>query len=298
MRALKRSAWGAAAAALIGGFGLAASPAAADELLGATPEVEGSHAATCAARLSDDPASWQAELTAPASGFLRGTLSGGSGDWDLAIFSARSGEPVAAGASSSADEIASGYALEGERLIAQACRLSGEGEAPRLTVGVEAVEAEPTPAPALLRVAIDDEADMAALEASGIDVTHSVGDDFADVVAYGREDRERLTRAGLAYSTRVGNLIRQGVRQRAAEQRPAARDQGVPGAARAGRRGGRASQRSDGDLSPHVRLRSGAEAPGQTLPADGQADHPSRADLRGKAGAGHRDQPQRQALGG
>ena len=67
--------------------------------------------------------------TAPQSGWVRAELDGpGAGDWDLAIFDRASGRLVAGSSSFGADEVAEGLAVEGTRLIVQACRMSGGGE--------------------------------------------------------------------------------------------------------------------------------------------------------------------------
>jgi hypothetical protein len=199
----------AAAAVLAPGAGAAT-------LVEEAVETVGTQADACTDATSG-PGTSSRTFTSPVAGYLSARLDGGRGDWDLAVFSERSGEPVAGGAGPGADEVATGFALDGEKLTVQACRRAGASGTPNLTVEVTPVEGEPTPAPSLVRVATPSEADKAALHKTGVDISHSEGPDFMDVVAYGKPDLDRITRVGLAYSVRTPNLVRESRSERRAE---------------------------------------------------------------------------------
>ena len=156
----------------------------------------------CTAGELEGPGIVRVELTAPALGALRATLSGGRGDWDLAAFSAGGGAVVAGSASTGPDEVAGGYAFAGERLVVQACRRPGASGSVRLDVDLEPIERErPAPAPSLLRVPLPGQADRAALQESGLDVAEGGAAGYAQVVSHGPADERLLARLGLPYVT-------------------------------------------------------------------------------------------------
>ncbi len=199
---------------------LGASRASAAQLLSASPAPDGTFSDSCIEEIAAGSGIYTQEIPVPASGYLIARLTGGSGDWDLAIFSKRSGEAVAAGATSLPDEVASGFGLAGERLIVQVCRRPGASGAPSLQTDLTPMT-EKSPAPSLLRVQTPDAGDIADLQKTGVDITESVGPGYADVVAYGKDDRDALARAGLSFQTEVADLAKQSARQRAAEQKAA-----------------------------------------------------------------------------
>ena len=61
----------------------------------------------------------------PSAGSVTARLNAAGGDWDLAVLEADSGQVVAGSAYRGGREVATGYAIAGERLVVQACRLSG-----------------------------------------------------------------------------------------------------------------------------------------------------------------------------
>ncbi len=211
-----------------------AATAEADTVLSERVTAPGSTGDACSSSLRSGAGIEHEPFTSPGPSTLTATLSGGDGDWDLIVFSRRTGEPVAGSAQPGSAELAEGYAFSGEKLVAQACALEGATGSPQLEVGLTPIEGKPSPAPSLLRVSTPTGSDAAALFATGLDVTHSEGPGWADVVAYGAEDREALARAGLTYTTRVEDLSRQSERQRLAEQRSMARTETRTGGARAG----------------------------------------------------------------
>src|SRR5687767_5093348 len=104
---------------------IAAAPASAETVLQRTATASGSIDGGCAERVRSGAGTFSESFTSPSLGFLHATLSGGSGDWDLAVFNSDNGEVVAAGATSLADEVAGGFAFAGENLTVQACALDG-----------------------------------------------------------------------------------------------------------------------------------------------------------------------------
>ncbi len=148
--------------AALAAFTALAAPAQAEEtLLSRSIDATGSIAAdSCTDRPLDGAGTWSERIVSPALGGIKATLSGGSGDWDLAIFSAGSGDTVAGSAYTGSDEVAGGWAFEDEPLIVQACALPGASGSPQLDVTVTAIERDQaTPPPSLLRVSVpDDEA--------------------------------------------------------------------------------------------------------------------------------------------
>ena len=78
-----------------------------------------------AGKLSSGSGYAQESVTMPSAGTVTARLTAAGGDWDLAVFEADSGQVVAGSAYRGSRELASGYAVAGERLVVQACRLSG-----------------------------------------------------------------------------------------------------------------------------------------------------------------------------
>jgi carboxypeptidase T len=161
-------------------------------------------------------------LTAPAAGYLTARLDGASGEWDLAVFKASGGPPVAGSTYAGAHEVASGYVSADDRLVVQACRRSGSGNTARLTADVEEIDQSSKQGPpSLVRVSTPSEARKAELEELGLDTTDRAGRGFADVVLHGDGDAAKLSDAGFVYKIQVSNLNAQSARDRAADQRVA-----------------------------------------------------------------------------
>ncbi len=121
----------------------------------------GSTGEACSSSLRSGAGIEHEPFTSPGPSTLTATLSGGNGDWDLIVFSKRTGEPVAGSAQPGSEELAEGYAFSGEKLIAQACALEGATGSPQLEVGLTPIEGKASPAPSLLRVSTPTGADAA-----------------------------------------------------------------------------------------------------------------------------------------
>src|SRR5688572_16573808 len=132
-----RIAIGAATAAL----SLASAPGASagevhDETLSAAATAD----RDCTSRELDGSATDSTTLTTPDMGLIEARLDAGSGDWDLAVFDAESGDTVAGSAAAGPDEVAQGFVADGQELIVQACRRSGDSGSAALSVDVVALE--------------------------------------------------------------------------------------------------------------------------------------------------------------
>jgi hypothetical protein len=122
-------------------LGLAWAPAAsAGEVLSETLTAGAAADRDCTNRELGSSAVDASTLTTPALGLIQARLTGASGDWDLAIFDARTGDTVAGSASSGPDELAQGFVSEGQELVVQACRRSGDGSSADLTVDSIAIK--------------------------------------------------------------------------------------------------------------------------------------------------------------
>jgi hypothetical protein len=71
--------------------------------------------------------------TSTARGLVRARLQS-RGDWDVAVFDAKSKRLVAASAAFRGNEVAEGFVKRGERLLVQACRFAGKASRARVSV--------------------------------------------------------------------------------------------------------------------------------------------------------------------
>src|SRR5215207_8030509 len=139
------------------------------------------------------------------AGEVQVRLTGGGGDWDVALFDA-SGNAVAAAASPDAQEVASGWVTGPGTLTLQACRRSGTG-AVHATVSHTPLT-EPAPADVqLVSVATPTRADKDRLVALGLDMTEHGGRDALGVVLHGAKDRETLRRNGFTWRVLERDLV-------------------------------------------------------------------------------------------
>lgn len=148
----------------------------------------------------------------------------GRGDWDLVVRDAE-GRRVASSRGFGASEVVQGWVRAGRRLVAEACRRPGAGARARITLRTVA-SALPRllggGAAQLVRVSAGD-AQLAALERAGFDVTHRRGPGWADVIVSGTAQLTRLRLSGVRFQTRDTNLAKSFARARAADARATAR---------------------------------------------------------------------------
>jgi hypothetical protein len=180
---------------------------AAADLIDTTVSSAQAQPRVCAAKPATGAGLAQRTVTATASGLIRVTLDGGSGDWDLAVFDKLTGRRVAGSASFGADELAEGVAAKGQVLLLQACRRSGWSESVALNA-----KSIPLPAPTgqkiqLVRVALPVPASRDALDATGLDQTEHATASSQDVMIYSAAELLKLTAAGLAYNVITPDVV-------------------------------------------------------------------------------------------
>ena len=143
-------------------------------------------------------------------------------DWDLAVF--EDGEAIGASTSFGSAERATVWVERGDRLAIQACRRLGDDQSVPLTLDLYET-APPGPSDerfSLEEVAVSGPADVARLEALGLDVTHEVTGSSATVAVYSNAQRAVLAAAGFSSEPVVRDLVAADAADRAAEQRAAA----------------------------------------------------------------------------
>ena len=201
---------------VVAALGLAWAPAAsAGELLSETLSAGATADRDCTNHELGSAAVDTTSVTAPALAMIEARLEGGPGDWDLAIFDADTGRTVAGSASSGSDEVAQGFADEGDHLVVQACHRSGDAGSMDLSVSSTAIEPVDEQL-SLVNVSTSAPSDVNELSALGLDVTEHVGDGYAQIVAR-PQDFETLETEGYDYEIQVSDLAAQSDRQRAAE---------------------------------------------------------------------------------
>ena len=192
--------------------------------LGAVPvEVDAPVRQACFDELRDGRGVDRVTLTASGLGYFAASLDADAGDWDLGIFDARSGESLAGSASAGPDELAQAYVFPDQELIVQACRISGGEREAALSFALEPIESGSGERQRLVRVETPTAKQKTLLQSLGLDLTHSAGPDFIDVLLHGADDRATLDRAGLASEVLIGDMGEQSRRDRRSEARYAAR---------------------------------------------------------------------------
>src|SRR5512133_1024912 len=159
-----------------------------------------------AGKLSGGSGYIQETVTMPVYGSVVANLMAASGDWDVAILKADTGQVVAGSASRGAHELAEGYSVPGQKLIVQACRLSGSASSAGLSVQSFPIATTGVPKSSLVRVSTPSAARKALLEKLGLDVTENAGAGWVDVVLNGAADATKLANNNFAYTTRVPDL--------------------------------------------------------------------------------------------
>lgn len=148
----------------------------------------------------------------------------GSGDWDLFVRDANRNR-LASSRGFGGNEVVQGWMRGGRRLVAEACRRSGAGSRARVTLRTVASalpELLGGGTVQLVRVSAD-EAQLAALERAGFDVTHERGRGWADVIVSGAAQLTQLQLSGLRFQTRDADLAKSYAEARTADARATAR---------------------------------------------------------------------------
>src|SRR4051794_28158964 len=120
---------------------------------------------------------------APMSGFVTVRGSAARGNWDLAVFDARSRRALTSSESFTSNEVAQTWVGAGQRLLIQGCHTGGKPSA--FHVGTTFVDtAPPKPAvPSLVRVGTSNDGVLSRLDSLGFDVTHNEHPGYTDVIA-------------------------------------------------------------------------------------------------------------------
>jgi Zinc carboxypeptidase len=199
---------------------VAASPASAAELLRTDVTVPSAAARSCTERqMAGGEGYTQRTVVMPTAGSVAARLTAAQGDWDLAVFEADTGQVVAGSTFRGARELASGYAIAGERLVVQACRLSGGASSAGLSVETTAVDTTNVQRSQLVRVSTPTLERRNQLVDLGLDSTEHGGPGYLEVVLHGADDARRLREAGFQWTIEVPDLALQAQRDRLADLR-------------------------------------------------------------------------------
>ena len=191
-----------------------AAPAAAE--LSTAVSVPKAKARNCfAAPASGGEGYVQRRISAPALGSVRSRLTSAGGDWDLAIFDARTGRAVAGSSGFGADEVATGWVVGGQELIVQACRLSGTTTTAALFATVEPIDVpDKLEKISMVRIATptpDRKRDLLKL---GLDLTEHGGPGFVGALLHGEADAKKLREAKFTYRTDQADVVAAGLANR------------------------------------------------------------------------------------
>jgi len=148
----------------------------------------------------------------------------GRGDWDLVVRDTDANR-IASSRGLGGSEVVQGWLRGGRSVIAEACRRAGAGSQAKVTLRTVAAALPKLTgggAVQLVRVSAND-AQLAGLERAGLDVTHSRGRGWADVIVSGAVQLTQLQLSGLRLQTRDANLTKSYANARAADARAAAR---------------------------------------------------------------------------
>lgn len=188
---------------------LPGSASAATRLLTSTVSGSGTTAAACHRGVATTaPGVVTRTVRMPVLGLVSARLSGGRGDWDLAVFDRATRRLVGASSSVGSTELAQGFAFADRDLLVQVCRGDRAAGTPRLTVtATETGPADPTYAPRLVEVAADGPAAARRLDALGLDLTEHGGDGHLQLVLHSAREEAALRGAGFAPRTIVADLV-------------------------------------------------------------------------------------------
>ena len=203
----------------LGTLGFASTASAAGLFTGPVSAASAVERSCAQSRLSSGAGFAQKTVTMPTPGAVTARLDAAGGDWDLAVFEADTGQVVAGSAYRGAREVASGYAVAGERLVVQACRLSGSVTTASLNVDSAAISTSGVQTSKLVRVSTPTLARRNELASLGLDVTEHGGPGFLEVVLHGAADATKLAARNFTFSVDVPDLALAAKSDRAADAR-------------------------------------------------------------------------------
>jgi hypothetical protein len=218
---MRRAPW-TLALSIVGALA-AAVPASAAGLLSKQVSAGQAVERSCTAkRLSGGSGYTQDTLTMPSAGSVTARVTAAGGDWDLSVFEADTGQVVAGSAYRGSDEVATGLAIAGERLVVQACRVSGSASSASLSVQSNAIDTSNVQRAQLVRVSTPTLQRRNELAGLGLDVTEHGGPGYLEVVLHGAADAQKLAANNFVYTVEVPDLVLSAKRDRAADARFAA----------------------------------------------------------------------------
>ena len=220
---------------------------------------------------------------------MRARLAG-RGDWDVAVFDAKTRRNVAGSAAFGSSELAEGFVRKGQRLLVQACRYRGGAAGAKLSVSYLGIEGAAKAASAgkvqVVDVATRDRAAKSRLQGLGLDLTEHGDADSVEVVLHDAADEQKLRDAGFSYDVRIADLDARTKASRAADRRFAAE------AEQTALPSGRTAYRRLADYELEMKQLAAA------LPEPRQAGHARGDHARGPAGQRHRDHARRRRHAG
>ena len=165
------------------------------------------HARACHTRPLDGAGVQQRRHVSKDTGLIS-VRTAGRGDWDLAVFDARSGRYLAGSASPDASELAQGFVYAGQEVIVQACRRDGAGslDAEVTTIALKTKDAKTAEPWSILTVETPTPADKTRLLSLGFDEVHSGTDRTLDILVHGEAEKQTLRNASFAFRTKVADL--------------------------------------------------------------------------------------------
>jgi hypothetical protein len=160
-------------------------------------------------------------VTSPVSGTIAVWTNGpASADWDLGIVDAASGNALNGAATTGADELATAFVRDGQRLVLQTCRRDGAANLRVSYAFTRLPRAEPsTYKTKLVRVTTVSAADKQRLAGLGLDTTDHPGEFHWDVLLHTAAQERRLKASGLGLSTRIADVRAHDRANRLKEQR-------------------------------------------------------------------------------
>src|SRR3954471_8997879 len=146
---------------------------------------------------------------APLAGFVDVRSAGSKGDWDLALYDARNHKRALQGSNGfGSQEVAQSWATLGRQYVIQACHRSGAGTTlPVAITFTDVALPKADMAPQMLRVAVKRE-DLAKLEATGVDVTHSARAGSVDVLVTAAKQLDALKAAAFKFRVLDSNVTK------------------------------------------------------------------------------------------
>ncbi|HEU0024474.1 MAG TPA: M14 family metallopeptidase [Thermoleophilaceae bacterium] len=203
----------------LGTLGMAGTASAASLLTGPVSAASAVDRSCAQSKLSSGAGYVQRTVTMPSPGAVTARLNASGGDWDVAVFEADTGQVVAGSAYSGSREVASGYAIAGERLVVQACRLSGSVGTASLNVDSTAVDTSGVQPSKLVRVSTPTLARRNELASLGLDVTEHGGPGFLEVVLHGASDASKLSARNFTFTVEVPDLALAAKNDRSADSK-------------------------------------------------------------------------------